>query len=760
MFGRRQKTANTFRDFLQQHGREMVRQVYLGVLEREPDLEGLDGWTGFLRDSGSLDELLRRTLASREFLNSVNERLDTFVDPLRDLATSPRRIVVLANCQGGVLARAIQAFTGWMPLNHRMVGYGDWDDPSGLVAAVRKLAAEYDLILMQPVTHALLERVAPELLERVELFPNLGFNAFHPDQCEVYRHPQLHIELTGALNVYHSSIAYYAWRAGMSAREACDHFRDEVYAALRFYDYWEASVQVLRNEGAAANLPVDHLVERWRARGCFVHSPQHPRLYVIADVARLVVQRMGIEPLPIEPADILHDLFGSGAVWPVYPEIAARLGMQGNYLFKPVNAGVSMMAPVRHIDLGEFVDRSYAAFGSVDREQLRCDRSYSERYRNVFGRLEQAVRIVVPPSFVPSPPKAGATATHPYADLPVRQSWRRAVAALPVSEVDPVGTPGFVLTPATRIVTAGSCFAQHISRTLKQRGCAYQVSETAPAGLTDAEARARNYGVYSARYGNLYTARQLVQLVDRACSDFTPAEAAWERPDGRWADPFRPEIEPGGFASVADLEADRARHLAAVRALLGSLDVFVFTLGLTEAWQSRVDGAVFPLAPGVVAGRHDPTLHSFVNFDYDQVLADLEAFVERLRRLNPTARMLLTVSPVPLAATWQDRHVLTATVHSKSVLRAAADALCRRHAHVDYFPAYEIVAAHYNRGGYYGADQRTVTQAGVDHVMRLFFAHLLPSASPPAADMELLAEATQIVNLVCEEVRLDQTAAN
>ncbi|MGK3891080.1 hypothetical protein, partial [Enterococcus faecium] len=80
-----------------------------------------------------------------------------------------------------------------------------------------------------------------------------------------------------------------------------------------------------------------------------------------------------------------------------------------------------------------------------------------------------------------------------------------------------------------------------------------------------------------------------------------PAEPAWQRPDGRWADPFRPSIEPEGFATIEDLEADRRAHLAAVREMFAGLDVFVFTLGLTEAWVSRVDGAVFPIAPGVIA---------------------------------------------------------------------------------------------------------------------------------------------------------------
>ena len=51
----------------------------------------------------------------------------------------------------------------------------------------------------------------------------------------------------------------------------------------------------------------------------------------------------------------------------------------------------------------------------------------------------------------------------------------------------------------------------------------------------------------------------------------------------------------------------------AVREMFERLDVFVFTLGLTEAWRSRIDGAVYPLAPDVVAGKMGQAAHEFVN---------------------------------------------------------------------------------------------------------------------------------------------------
>jgi hypothetical protein len=168
---------------------------------------------------------------------------------------------------------------------------------------------------------------------------------------------------------------------------------------------------------------------------------------------------------------------------------------------------------------------------------------------------------------------------------------------------------------------------------------------------------------------------------------------------------------------------------------------------------------VFPIAPGVIAGEFDPARHAFVNFSVAEVVSDLEAFVDALAVINPGARVLFTVSPVPLAATYEDRHVLSSTIQSKAVLRAAADAVCRSRPQCDYFPAFEIVSGHHTRGTYYAADLRGITRDGVDQVMQLFFKHYIPDAPVPRPDAELLAEVGRLNLVVCDEERLDQTSA-
>lgn len=354
--------------------------------------------------------------------------------------------------------------------------------------------------------------------------------------------------------------------------------------------------------------------------------------------------------------------------------------------------------------------------------------------------------------------------THPYRSLPPKAFWRRSVARPPYPEVDPVGEFDLRLTPETKVATAGSCFAQHIARRLKASGFSYLVTEPGHPVLPRSIRDDMGYGLFTARFGNIYTARQLIQLMDRAFGRFTPEEEPWIDADGSVRDPFRPAAQPGNFVSVAEMEADRAQHLDAVKRMFKALDVFVFTMGLTEGWQSKADKAAFPLCPGVEGGTFDPDKYEFYNQTAPEVIRDMAGVFKRLRSVNPNAQVILTVSPVPLMATAEPgAHVLSATTYSKSVLRVAAETLRKSHDFVHYFPSFEIITGAYNRGRYYGDDLRDVTEEGVDHAMRLFLHHAagIDATAPAPVLIEdeedaTTAAARRIVEVECEEALLDR----
>src|ERR1700722_10663276 len=108
---------------------------------------------------------------------------------------------------------------------------------------------------------------------------------------------------------------------------------------------------------------------------------------------------------------------------------------------------------------------------------------------------------------------------NPYLGKPDHQFWRRSVSDKGPEQVDPVVRVPFGISRTDQVATAGSCFAQHIAHRLQAAGFHYFAAEAAPAFSFSED---ENFGTFSARYGNVYTVRQLWQLLQRAYGMFAP----------------------------------------------------------------------------------------------------------------------------------------------------------------------------------------------------------------------------------------------
>lgn len=345
---------------------------------------------------------------------------------------------------------------------------------------------------------------------------------------------------------------------------------------------------------------------------------------------------------------------------------------------------------------------------------------------------------------------------HPYQNLPDSSFFSRSIPLTNWAQFNPVLKTRFNIVKKDQVATLGSCFAQHVARHLKASGLKYFQtefsSEVSPKLASDE---------FSAAYGNVYTVRQALQLLDRAFEGWEPGPFIFER-DGLYYDAFRPTVFESGFTNVSQLLAAREMHLKAVRRVFTESDVIVFTLGLTEAWCDRKTGVVFPVAPGVAAGEFDPQHHEFKNFSVAEVVSDLAQWCDRLKALNPRVRIILTVSPVPLAATAEDVNVWVATTLSKSVLRVAVSETVVSRPYVDYFPSYEIITSPSIRGRYFEDDARSVNRLGVAHVMRIFDKSFLDSGDNNINIVRFVRDRidaqNQISSIKCDEELLDGSA--
>lgn len=346
------------------------------------------------------------------------------------------------------------------------------------------------------------------------------------------------------------------------------------------------------------------------------------------------------------------------------------------------------------------------------------------------------------------------TETSPYSGLPITAYWKTAVSQSTPLEPGQMYTPKFPITKSMRIATAGSCFAQHVGRTLKKGGFSVIDMEPFVPGFSDKLAHSYGYRLYSARYGNIYTVRQLWQLIQECFGKLTLSDSIWER-EGRYFDAFRPSVEPEGLPSPEAVKTHRNQHLAAVRSVFQNCELLVFTFGLTEAWTGK-DDTVYPTAPGTIAGTFDPSRYRFVNFSHAQVLADFKKVRNFLKDINPDMRFLITVSPVPLTATASGQHVEVATCYSKSTLRSVCGELTATYEDVDYFPSYEIITSQKARGAYYEANLRNVSQKGVETAMSHFMQAHGASAETHSAKARTSGAAQKSeADVVCEEALLE-----
>lgn len=631
------------------------------------------------------------------------------------------KIFLLGNCQVNSHAALLQV-AGEHEIEARRISQatGQDLDPARL--------SRFDMILVQGGAQ---KRVADAVRHhpRVVNLPVLLFNGFTPDD-EWFVVPK-----PGHVVLLMSRIAVGAWRHGLTLDDAMELYSPRFCDLMQYPEMFATARRNLIGNLAPEVPEIEQLFDRWSERGPFFLTFNHPRLFIVEDVLRAVLQREGLD-LPRGVSELCPDPLLNEEISPQYNHPAAV-----NLVSDP---GHFRKKGGRMVSCRSFLETCYHVLGT-HRSTVAYHPPSNAQFDTAITRWRR--------------PAAAVKAVNPYRSQPPRAYWARAVARPAMEEVRPIGRTAPLIGRETRVATAGSCFAQHVARAMVADGLTYHVAEPAPEGMDAETAEARTYGLFSARYGNIYCSRQLLQLIRRAYGRFTPRETAWPVRDG-FIDPFRPNIGEV-FETPEAVAASREDHLARVREMFESLDVFVFTMGLTESWVDRRDGAAFPVAPGAVSSGVDPADFGFMNGDYATIRSEMTEFLAELARVNPKARVILTVSPVPLIATYTETDALSATTYSKAVLRAVAGDLAERSAQVFYFPSFEIITGTYTRGAYFEDDLRSVRAAGVEHVMRVFRELLVvpdqaapvpgPGPETPDTAAEPDAEYQRELNVVCDE---------
>ena len=144
-----------------------------------------------------------------------------------------------------------------------------------------------------------------------------------------------------------------------------------------------------------------------------------------------------------------------------------------------------------------------------------------------------------------------------------------------------------------------------------------------------------------------------------------------------WLDP---QLSPGSKPVSLERAIERRAYLTSEYfSRLSFADVVVLTLGLNEVWLDEETGLRLNMAPSLKAVQEQPYRYSLEVTSVAQNLEALEELRERLLRLHPALKLIVTVSPVPMGISFTGQDAVVANSRSKAVLRVAAEDFANAH---------------------------------------------------------------------------------
>jgi hypothetical protein len=303
------------------------------------------------------------------------------------------------------------------------------------------------------------------------------------------------------------------------------------------------------------------------------------------------------------------------------------------------------------------------------------------------------------------------------------------------ADILPIWKPKKPLERFHKVATFGSCFARYLATALPERGYRWFDAEPAP-DIFSPEIKAKyNFGVFSARTGEISTIAALRQWISWAIGTEAPADEMWEE-GSRFFDPFRSSIEPNGFAGPDELLASRDSALRALRKIIEQADRLVITLSSTTGWIHSSKGHVYSNYPGTIARNIGSDDYLLRTFSLAEIGTDMSWIVKTISGINTKARFLFTVSATPPTEAAREVPPVVEPSSSKSILCSAARIAAKKHALADYFPSYELIT---------GVDSGIIHSPSIDSkrsnpglrfAIDYFFNNLDPTAAATKAVLE------------------------
>lgn len=158
---------------------------------------------------------------------------------------------------------------------------------------------------------------------RFKQYTNLYFTGYHPDLTYFGGRG---VRVQSAMGDYNSRIALIGYTKGLTIDETVALFNEENYRRLNYFSQFEGSkAELLRRDeendvrfaGEFFEIARDHVP---------LYTVNHPTAHALAPLASLIAEAAGQGRPSINVNNIRNPLV-ENSIWPVYPEVAAALGL-------------------------------------------------------------------------------------------------------------------------------------------------------------------------------------------------------------------------------------------------------------------------------------------------------------------------------------------------------------------------------------------------------------------------------------------------
>ena len=273
-------------------------------------------------------------------------------------------------------------------------------------------------------------------------------------------------------------------------------------------------------------------------------------------------------------------------------------------------------------------------------------------------------------------------------------------------------TKKFNLAKNSKVFTIGSCFARSIEEALAND---FQFPITQYVGDDNEYKARRKRGIL-----NKFTPSSILHELNWLLNIFDGADFTQTTKDF-----FSYKVNEEYYIDLGlqhyvpinkERFLNRRKEIYNIYSELKHCDSIIITFGLIEEWKFKKNPIQHaPNRKEMLKKDNNKFIFNILTInDTEKIISEI---IDKLFLINQKIKVILTVSPVPLEATFSNEHILVANSLSKSTLRSSLKNLVDKK-NVDYFPSYEMVNAYGPNA--FEKDLRHVKSEIVQNVFNIF----------------------------------------